>query len=516
MPRAPDHSERFRGWISQRFGLNFDDTKLDFLADVLGRRADKRGLAPRPYLDRLDGPDVDSEMQALAVELTVPETYFFRHIDQFHAFAGVALPHAQAARAAQRTLTVLSAGCASGEEPYTLAMLLRERVTEPGWKIVIRALDINPAMLAKAARGCYSAWALRETPADPLRRWFRSVGREFQLDDSIVSAVSFQETNLSRESAELWEPATYDVIFCRNVMMYFTADVARALVSRLTRSLVPGGHLFLGHAETLRGLSNDYHLCHTHDTFYYQRKDALAADEPAASALGGDARDGSPAGSAALVAAAAADSGGYTNWLQTVQHASDRIRALTQPSSPKAGPSAAPILGDTARASQILLALDLLKEERFTDALDRLTTLSPESASDPEVLLLRAVLLVHSGQLTAAERVSNQLLENDELNTGAHYLLALCRESAGDIQGSVDHDRAAVYLDPGFAMPRLHLGLMARRGGDMEGAQRELSQALLLLEREDSSRLLLFGGGFGRGALISLCRAELLATGGLP
>ena len=95
-------------------------------------------------------------------------------------------------------------------------------------------------------------------------------------------------------------------------------------------------------------------------------------------------------------------------------------------------------------------------------------------------------------------------------------MLALCRESAGDIQGSVDHDRAAVYLDPGFAMPRLHLGLMARRGGDMENAQRELSQALLLLEREDSSRLLLFGGGFGRGALISLCRAELLATGGLP
>ena len=266
MSRAPDHSERFRGWISQRFGLNFDDSKLDFLAEVLSRRADKRALAPRPYLDRLDGPDVESEMQALALELTVPETYFFRHIDQFHAFTDVALPHAQAARAAERKLTVLSAGCASGEEPYTLAMLLRERVTEPGWEIVIRALDVNPAMLAKAARGCYSAWALRETPADALRRWFRSVGRDFQLDDSILSAVSFHEANLSRDNAELWAPATYDVIFCRNVMMYLTANVARALVARLTRSLVPGGHLFLGHAETLRGLSNDYHLCHTHDT----------------------------------------------------------------------------------------------------------------------------------------------------------------------------------------------------------------------------------------------------------
>jgi chemotaxis protein methyltransferase CheR len=122
-------------------------------------------------------------------------------------------------------------------------------------------------------------------------------------------------------------------------------------------------------------------------------------------------------------------------------------------------------------------------------------------------------LLTHSGNLTAAENVSAQLLAQDELNTGAHYLLALCRESAGDRQGALDHDQAAIYLDPSFAMPRLHLGLMARRAGDWEGAQRELSQALLLLKREDASRLLLFGGGFGREALIGLCRAELDSAG---
>jgi chemotaxis protein methyltransferase CheR len=112
--------------------------------------------------------------------------------------------------------------------------------------------------------------------------------------------------------------------------------------------------------------------------------------------------------------------------------------------------------------------------------------------------------------------VSAQLLERDELNTGAHYLLALCRESAGDRQGALDHDSAAVYLDPAFAMPRVHLGLMARRAGDSEGARRELGQALLLLKREEASRLLLFGGGFTRDALIALCRAELVSAGGLP
>jgi chemotaxis protein methyltransferase CheR len=126
------------------------------------------------------------------------------------------------------------------------------------------------------------------------------------------------------------------------------------------------------------------------------------------------------------------------------------------------------------------------------------------------------VLLTHCGQLSAAEGVSAQLLERDELNAGAHYLLALCRESAGDRQGAHDHDRTAIHLDPSFAMPRLHLGLMARRVGDTEGARRELGDALLLLKREDDSRLLLFGGGFGREALIALCRGELLSAGGLP
>src|SRR6202140_1815048 len=181
---APESSgpQRFRGWIAQRLGLHFDDTKLEFLAEVLDRRADKKGLALRLYLDRLEGPDMDAELQALALELTVPETYFFRHIDQFHAFADVALPEAQAARGPIRKLSMLSAGSASGEEPYTLAMVVRERGADRGWDVAIRGFDINPAMLAKAAHGRYSAWALRETPAKSQQRWFTRVGKEFELE----------------------------------------------------------------------------------------------------------------------------------------------------------------------------------------------------------------------------------------------------------------------------------------------------------------------------------------------
>jgi chemotaxis protein methyltransferase CheR len=513
-------SERFRGWIAQRLGLNFDATKLEFLADVLGRRAGKRGLALRPYVDRLEGPDIDGEIHALIVELTVPETYFFRHIDQLHAFAGVALPDAQTRGRPLRTLNVLSVGCASGEEPYSLAMLARECGVSPGWNVAIRALDINPIVLAKAARGVYPAWALRVTPATSRRRWFKSVGREFVLEESIRAAVAFQKVNLAQEDgeAELWVPQTYDVIFCRNVLMYFTSYSARVLVERLTRSLTPGGHLFLGHAETLRGLSNDYHLCHTHGAFYYQRKDAQPNN-------GASQRRVDPHSASDLIrhedlstaTPPVPDAAWARSWLQTIQHASDRIHMLTEPSDAEpAGRGGDVPSSEVHIATQLHPVMELLERERFADALDLLGGLPAESERDPDVLLLRAALLTHSGQLVAAEGVSAQLLERDELNAGAHYLLALCRESAGDGQGALDHDRAAVYLDPGFAMPRMHLGLMARRAGDSEGARRELGQALVLLTREEASRLLLFGGGFARDALIALCRAELVSAGGVP
>jgi chemotaxis protein methyltransferase CheR len=510
--------QRFRGWIAQRLGLHFDDSKLDFLAEVLDRRVDKKGLMLFPYLDRLEGPDITAELRALALELTVPETYFFRHIDQFRAFADVALPEAQATRRAIRKLSFLSVGCASGEEPYSLAMLVRERGAEQGWNVAIHAFDINSAMLAKAARGFYTAWALRETPAGSQQRWFRNVGKEFELEQSIRAAVTFQEVNLAQENAELWAVDKYDVIFCRNVLMYFTPESAQALVARLTRSLAPRGHLFLGSAETLRGLSNDYHLRHTHGAFYYQRKFAQNGEgrEKYEDTPIGISQD-EPARVSAVPSVAPVPNLSRTKtWLETIQNSSDRIQTLIERPLPKSalrggrGPGA-----EMQTAVQMPLVLDLLKKERFSDALHLLGHLPVESEQDPDALLLRAALLTHSGDLRAAETVCAQLLNQDELNTGAHYLLALCRENAEDRQRALDHYRSAIYLDPSFAMPRLHLGLMARRDGDREAAIRELRQALVLLKREDASRLLLFGGGFGREALIALCRAELKSAGGV-
>jgi len=295
-------------------------------------------------------------------------------------------------------------------------------------------------------------------------------------------------------------------VFCRNVLMYFTPECAQAAVARIARALAPGGVLFLGHAETLRGLSLDFDLRHTHGTFYYQRKDATAT------AWDGGSPALAAAGAAAAPAPRVAAIGRGDGWVEEIGRAAERIRALTEPGAEVVDHRAAPV----TRGWHLGHALDLLRQERFVDALGLVQALPAESTRDPDVLLLHAVLLVHGGLLEQAEIACHRLLAIDGLNAGAYYVLALCCEGAGDHAGATERDQVAIYLDPAFAMPHLHLGLLARRAGEHQAARRELEQAVDLLRREDASRLLLFGGGFDRASLLALCHAEMRAIEGQP
>lgn len=172
-----------------------------------------------------------------------------------------------------------------------------------------------------------------------------------------------------------------------------------------------------------------------------------------------------------------------------------------------------PIRVLSAGCASLQPALELLRQERLADAMDALNALADGGREDPDAQLLRAVLLTNGGQRAEAETLCGELLEGNAHSAGAHYLLALCREHAGDVRGAVDHDEASIALDGQLAMPHLHLGLLARRLGDRVQSRRYMERALTLLGNEDPARLLLFGGGFTRDALLALCRAELRGAG---
>jgi chemotaxis protein methyltransferase CheR len=494
--------ERFRAAIVDRIGLQFDDAKLGFLGEVLQRRLDKLGHSSEAYVWGLQRGTANGEIAALARELTVGETYFFRNIEQFHALAEVALPERMGAECTPRSLRLLSAGCASGEEAYSMAIVARQTIADPSWGVSIRAVDLNPAVLEKARAGRYSAWALRETPHHLQQTWFQAAGRDFTLDPSIRSSVTFEVRNLASEDPELWPASHYDVVFCRNVLMYFSSDQMRGAIARIAQSLAPGGFLFLGHAETLRGVSDRFHLRHTHGTFYYELK---SGDEVGRTTWGFQS---SP--QPRVVAPVASFDAG-DEWFDAIRKASERVAALV--------PVSTPVLPDDRTPPSVwdpAPALRLLREERYAEALDHVRSKPATSEQDPDLVLLEATLLVHGGDLAAAETMCRRLLLIDEFNAGAHYVLALCREQSAQVDRAAEHYRVAAYLDPDFAMPRLHLGLLARRSGKRDVARRELSEALALLKREQASRLLLFGGGFSREALVALCSSALKECGGRP
>lgn len=489
---------RFRAAICNRLGLLFDDSKLGLVGDVLQARLSAAGASGDAYLAALEAKRDEKEIAALARALTVAETYFFRNIEQFRALAEVVIPERMRVRGASRTLRFLSAGCATGEEPYSMAIVCRETIADPSWDVSIRAVDLNPACLDRAKRAHYSSWALRDTPIEIQEKWFFNDGREKVLKDTVRAGVQFQPANLVEEHLELWRPGTYDAIFCRNVLMYFSPEQMRATIARVARALAPGGFLFLGHAETLRGISDRFHLRHTHGTFYYELADRAEQRDEVPPSLT------SRSFPAPMPEIPMDDS-----WVDAIRVATERVLRLV-PAAGSREPASLKMASSWDRAP----ALDLLRRERFAEALSYVRARPATDATDPDVLLLEATLLAHDGQLLAAEDACLKLLLVDELNAGAHYVLALCREHLGHVHRAIEHDRVASYLDPTFAMPRLHIGLLSSRVGDRAAARRELQQALDLLKREDASRLLLFGGGFGREALMSLCEAALREVGG--
>ena len=490
--------EKFRAFVSRRVGPHFEDDKLEYLADVLRQRMQASGCpgfgAYEGWLDR----NLQKETRALAEQLTISETYFFRYGDHFRAFVEVVLPERTRAKDGRRRLNVLSAGCASGEEAYSLAILIREHVPDPqSCSVKLQGIDINPTMVERAGRARYLTWSLRETSPKLRASHFRPEGREFQLHESVRELATFHERNLLDDDPLFWHPGAFDVVFCRNVLMYFSPETMRAVVARIHASLAPGGFLFLGHAETLRGTSQDFHLRHTHETFYYQRREAGEGGRP----------EPAPRAPEPGHTLAATPDLQDASWVDAIHRSSDRIAELASASPrPSQAPAPAPL--------DLRPAVELLRSERFDEAMDLLHALPSSAKDDPDAQLLRAVLLTNGSKLREAEQVCAGILAADELNAGAHYLMALCREHAGDRGAAFDHAQTATYLDAGFAMPHLHLGLLARRAGDLAQARAELGRALELLAREDASRILLFGGGFSREALVALCRSELRASGG--
>lgn len=270
-----------RDLVQGHCGIAFRDETKYLMERRLGPRLQALGLASFAAYHRFlrYDPGRDAELEEALDLLTTNETYLYREPPQLRAFAREILPALAAALAPRRRLRILSAGCSTGEEAWTLAILVEDSGLFEGWEVEVVGVDLSRRCVAAARAGAYGEQAFRSPEAEPLRRWFRLCGGKWVIDDGIRRRVRFARENLLDAHALTSVPRV-DVAFCRNVMIYFDPAARRRLLALLHRKLRPGGWLLLGHAESLLDFTADFELAHLRSHLAY-RKPAPAAVERA-------------------------------------------------------------------------------------------------------------------------------------------------------------------------------------------------------------------------------------------
>ena len=265
---------RIRDLIYQVSGIFQTENKFYLLVARANRRMKVVGArSPREYLEFLTArPNRDAEMRNLLNEITIGETCLFRSMPQIDALRKVVIPTvAEAKKKMSFTkLRFWSAGCSTGEEPYTLAMLMIEETLTnlKGWTFEIIATDLNDRSVAKAQEGIYSDYAVRNVPPDFMRKYINKTGTDYRIADSVKSHITFSRMNLLEDSKMLFMRG-FDVIFCCNVLIYFDGKSKSRTIQHFYNALGPNGYFFLGQSESLYGINDKFHLVHFPGTTAY-------------------------------------------------------------------------------------------------------------------------------------------------------------------------------------------------------------------------------------------------------
>ena len=451
--------QQARALIARRLGLYFPE----------GRRANlERGLLTACHaasVPRLETslawlttlPTASQEWRRLAGSLTVGETYFFRDCASLAALQQHVLPSLIAAQRARDILQlrVWSAGCATGEEPYSLAILLDRLLPERSqWHVTILATDINPEALEAAQRGLYRAWSLRETPLWLRERYFcRRSAATFEVDPQIRQMVTFVRCNLADDDdlAAVANTSAVDIILCRNVLMYFTPEVQWAVVAQLQRALVPGGWLVVGAVEASAELLRPLVPVTLPGAILFRKAPT------------------------------------------TVDMLPESLPTLPLGEALTGGEGLFPQAGDF-----LTPAATLSRGERELETL-------PDSVA----MLQQARALADQGCLELARDLCEAVLTLDRLDTTAFLLLATIQHERGAIVEALEALRRAIYLAPHCAPAHFLLGSLLLKQGEYQRGRRSMETIINLLHTVPRDEVVPSSDGLTAGRLLEMAQVSL-------
>jgi len=463
-PLADSDFRALRDYLLATAGLVFDQSRRASLTSVVAERLAATGSpGVASYLALVGSPAGAAERQRLLDGVTVQETHFFRNAPQMEALRRRVLPELlRRAAGRDRPLTVWSAGCSTGEEPYSLAMLLLElapAVAERGGVRIV-ATDVSARALQVARRATYSGRTLDLAPAEARTAWFEPrTGASLAVAEPVRRLVDLQLHNLVTDPVP-FGPGEVDLVICRNVTIYFDRPTTRTLVGSFHGVLAEGGYLLLGHSETLWQVSDDFALVPVGDAFVYRRSH--------------DARRGAP-----------------------------RRR---RPSARTPVPAVRERSAEPAAAARPAVRPAAVRPVAEPSGLD---------------LLARARQRIDAGDYPGAAAAAAAAVQVDQLLSPAYVVLGRARTSLGQDADAVGPLRKAVYLAPTAGDAHFLLAGALARLGQHAGAAAAYRAAAGTLDRLDSATLDDLFGGRDLAELVDLClrlaeRSSDLAHDGAP
>ncbi|HEY9677460.1 MAG TPA: CheR family methyltransferase [Drouetiella sp.] len=425
---------RLSDHLALHMGINFSTDRLGDLKQKMVALAEAfefdnlNELSEWLLADRLDR----DQIELLADFLTVGETYFFRDPRMFAVLEEEILPNLIQSRQQNRFLRIWSAACCTGEEPYSIAMLVRKLIPDiESWQIKILATDINRTFLEKAQKGIYGDWSFRGTPDAIKEQHFKKrKNNRYQIAPEIRKMVQFEWMNLAE--ADFFADVPYsgmDIILCRNVLIYFSIDHAKQIVSSLNKCLIPDGYLFLSPNELPVAKDPAFKLVQRDGVIFLQKK-FLPDDEDTAF------------GATTTPPAVAPRTLKYVPTIEEAQAHYDR--------------------GDYVGTIVLLL-------ERC------------QSYADFSSMILLARAHANQGDLQNALKWCDQAIKVNRLNAAAHYLRSTILQEQNAAHEAVHSLRQALLMDTNFVVAHLNLGILLSQKGKQVDAQTHFGTALQLL-----------------------------------
>lgn len=484
---TPQEFELFRDWIHKHSGIFLEESKMDSLRISLVTRATRFDYIDYNDYFELLASDED-EFKELMNLVTINETSFFRFPAQFEALRDQIIPQIVDARGhdALRRFRVWSAGCSTGEEPYTISMTLLDSALEGlGYTCEVHGTDVSTQALDRARRAIYPARSLESLHENVVNRFFEPTKDGYRPRERVRKLVTFHFHNLIKEPYPPAFMSNWDVIFCRNVTIYFRLESTKRVVDNFYEALNPGGYLFIGHSETLTSVSERFEPVEINGVFLYrkpnERRGFTFADVIAKrnKAKEGSLRD-------------------------RAKRNVERMRAEEEAAA------SAEQIEPGERDALLARAHALLDQAQAKEALIIAERVLSSDPSDLDGHLLAAFAQCDLGDLKGASAQAEAALKVDPLAAPARYILGVIKQQQNDLDAALTEFKRTIYIDRDFVMAHFASANIHRQSGRMMDACRGYENSLRAMRAQPEGSWTAFLGGFRPDLLEKICERSLI------